>query len=96
MILAKASLSCDCSFIVLASVIMIVNYGLTVIMTVNYDRQTIIVQATGLKFTFFIPVPGLDVSSASATRKVLLEQLGRVLPSDVDSLPDKVFLVSTS
>ena len=38
----------------------------------------------------------MDVSSSSATRKGLLEQLGRVLPSDVDSLPDKVFLANTS
>jgi hypothetical protein len=34
--------------------------------------------------------------NTSATRKVLLEQLGRVLPSDVDSLPDKVFVANTS
>jgi hypothetical protein len=37
MTLAKASLSCDCSFIVLATVITIV----------NYDRRTFKVQATG-------------------------------------------------
>jgi hypothetical protein len=40
--------------------------------------------------------PGIDVASACATRKVLLEQLGRVLPSDVDTLPDKVFLANTA
>ncbi len=38
MILAKASLNHDCSFIVVATVIMIV----------NYDCKTFIVQATGL------------------------------------------------
>jgi hypothetical protein len=37
MILAKANLSCDRSFIVLA----------TVITMVNYDHKTFIVQATG-------------------------------------------------
>ena len=47
------------------------------------------------KFELFSSL-GLDVSSASATRKVLLEQLGRVLPNDIDSLPDKVFLANTS
>ena len=36
------------------------------------------------------------MASACATRKVLLEQLGRVLPSDVDTLPDKVFLANTA
>jgi hypothetical protein len=36
------------SFIVLATVIMIINYNHTVIMIVNYDRKTFIVQATGL------------------------------------------------
>jgi hypothetical protein len=34
------------SFIVLATVIMIVNYDSTVITIVNYDRKTFIVQAT--------------------------------------------------
>jgi hypothetical protein len=43
MILAKTSLSFDCSFIVLASVITIVNYDFTVIMIVNYDRKPFIV-----------------------------------------------------
>ena len=42
------------------------------------------------------PFTGIDVASACATRKVLLEQLGRVLPSDVDTLPDKVFLANTA
>ncbi len=42
MILAKASLSCDHSFIVLASVITIV----------NYYHKTFIVQATGYSATF--------------------------------------------
>ncbi len=36
------------SFIVLASVIMIVNYNHIVITIVNYDRKTFIVQATGV------------------------------------------------
>ncbi len=36
------------SFIVLATVIKIVNYNCTVIMIVNYDRKTFIVQATDL------------------------------------------------
>ncbi len=36
------------SFVVLATVIMIVNYDRTVIMIVNYDYKTFIVQATGL------------------------------------------------
>ncbi len=35
------------SFIVLATVITIVNYDHTVIMIINYDRKTFIVQATG-------------------------------------------------
>jgi hypothetical protein len=39
--------SYDHSFIVQASVITIVNYDHTVIMTVNYDNKTFIVQATG-------------------------------------------------
>jgi hypothetical protein len=34
------------SFIILATVIMIVNYNRTVILIVNYDRKTFIVQAT--------------------------------------------------
>jgi hypothetical protein len=46
----KASLSCDCSFIVLATVITIVNYNCTVITIVNYDHKTFIVQATSLNF----------------------------------------------
>jgi len=48
------------------------------------------------KNLFFHTVTGIDVASACATRKVLLEQLGRVLPSDVDTLPDKVFLANTA
>jgi hypothetical protein len=36
------------SFIELATVITIVNYNCTVIMIVNYDRKTFIVQATGV------------------------------------------------
>ena len=36
------------SFIVIAFVIMIVNYNFTVVMIVNYDPQTFIVQATGV------------------------------------------------
>jgi hypothetical protein len=54
MILAKASLNYDHSFIVLATVIRIVNYDhktvivlATVIRIVNYDRKTFIVQSTG-------------------------------------------------
>ncbi len=38
------------SFIVLATVIMIVNYDRTVIMIVNYNCKTFIVQATELSF----------------------------------------------
>lgn len=45
-------------------------------------------------YNLSIHFSGIDVASACATRKVLLEQLGRVLPSDVDTLPDKVFLVN--
>jgi hypothetical protein len=45
-------------------------------------------------YNLLIHFSGIDVASACATRKVLLEQLGRVLPSDVDTLPDKVFLVN--
>jgi len=36
------------SFIVMATVITIVNYDCTVITMVNYDPQTFIVQATGV------------------------------------------------
>ena len=36
------------SFIVLATVTVIVNYDHTVIMIVNYDRKIFIVQATGV------------------------------------------------
>jgi hypothetical protein len=36
------------SFIVLATVIMVINYDRTVITIVNYDHKTFIVQATGL------------------------------------------------
>jgi hypothetical protein len=36
------------SFILLATVIMIVNYDHTVITIVNYNRKTFIIQATGL------------------------------------------------
>ncbi len=43
MIIAKASLSCDRSFIVQATVITIINYDCTVITIVNF-----IVQATGV------------------------------------------------
>jgi hypothetical protein len=46
MILAKTSLSFDFSFIVLATVITIVNCDPTVIMIVKYDHKTFIVQAT--------------------------------------------------
>jgi hypothetical protein len=35
------------SFVVLATVITIVNYDHTVIMIINYNRKTFIVQATG-------------------------------------------------
>jgi hypothetical protein len=38
--------SYDCSFIVQAAVITIVNYNHTVIAIVNYDRKTFIVQPT--------------------------------------------------
>ncbi len=38
------------SFIVMATVITIVNYDHTVITIVNYDPKTFIVQATGLIF----------------------------------------------
>ncbi len=38
------------SFIVLATVTMIINYDRTVIEIVNYDRKTFIVQATGGRF----------------------------------------------
>jgi hypothetical protein len=44
MILAKATFSCDCSFIVLAIVIMIVNYDSTVLSILNYDHKSFIVQ----------------------------------------------------
>jgi hypothetical protein len=37
-------------FIVLASVITIINYDCTVIMIVNYDCKTFIIQATGQMF----------------------------------------------
>ncbi len=40
------------SFIVLAIVIMIVNYNRTVITIVNYDHKTFIVQATGLNHRY--------------------------------------------
>jgi hypothetical protein len=40
------------SFIVMGTVISIVNYNHTVIMIVNYDPKTFIVQATG--FTYFV------------------------------------------
>ena len=48
MIIAKASLSCDRSFIVQATVITIVIYDQTVITIVNYDGKAFIVQANGL------------------------------------------------
>jgi hypothetical protein len=39
------------SFIVLATVIMIVNYDHSVITIVNYNHKTLVVQATGLRIT---------------------------------------------
>jgi hypothetical protein len=44
------------SFIVLATVIMIVNYDSSVIMIVNYDRKRFIVQATVLLKTVVIGI----------------------------------------
>jgi hypothetical protein len=44
--------SYDCSFIVQATVIMIVNYNCTVITIVNYDHKTFIVQATAPDIAF--------------------------------------------
>ncbi len=44
MILAKANLSCDCSFVVLATVIMVVNHDYSVITIVIYGRKTFAVQ----------------------------------------------------
>jgi hypothetical protein len=44
MFLAKATLSCNCSFIVLATVITIVNYDSTVLTILNYDHKSFIVQ----------------------------------------------------
>jgi hypothetical protein len=40
------------SFVVVATVIMIINYNRTVIMIVNYDHKTFIVQATGVLINF--------------------------------------------
>jgi hypothetical protein len=40
------------SFIVVATVIMIINYNRIVIMIVNYDHKTFIVQATGVLINF--------------------------------------------
>jgi hypothetical protein len=40
--------SYDCSFTVQATVIMILNYDRTVIMNVNYNHKTFIVQAIGV------------------------------------------------
>jgi hypothetical protein len=48
MILAQASLSCDRSFIALATVIMIKNYDPTVITIIHYDCKNFIVQTTGI------------------------------------------------
>jgi hypothetical protein len=42
------------SFIVLATVIMVLNYDHTVITIVNYDRKTFIVQVTDPKLTSMI------------------------------------------
>jgi hypothetical protein len=42
--------SYDHSFIVQATVIKIINYNHTIIMIINSDRKTFIVQATGLIF----------------------------------------------
>lgn len=39
---------------------------------------------------------GIEVASANATRKALIEQLSRVLPNDVDTLPETVLLANTS
>jgi hypothetical protein len=40
------------SFIVVATVIMIINYNRIVIMILNYDHKTFIVQATGVLINF--------------------------------------------
>ncbi len=45
---SKGLQSCDRSFIVQATIILIVNYDHTVIMVINYDHKTFIVQPTGL------------------------------------------------
>ncbi len=55
MILAIARIVID-SFIVVATVIMIINYDRTVIKIVNCDRKTFIVQATGHNVIKFLPL----------------------------------------
>jgi len=65
MILAKASLTCDRSFIALATVIMIINCDPTVITIIHYDCKTFIVQATGISNQITLV---LELSSISTSK----------------------------
>ena len=62
MILAKASLNYDCSFIVLATVIMII----------NYNRKTFIVQATGFKPLLLMHYQGILTEKAGLVQSTSL------------------------
>jgi hypothetical protein len=66
------------SFIVIATVITIINYNRTVIAIVNYDPETFIVQATSLIFA--------DKVSSSSTLG-----LANALPASVRGLTFKGF-----
>jgi hypothetical protein len=72
MILAKASLSSDCSFTLLTAV---VNYNHTVIQIVNYNCKTFILQANGRRtFTlafFYRFVIGKNLSNKCCFWQVL-------------------------